>query len=162
MYDTEKALQALLYVAQQHDRADKHKVFKTLYFAEQTHMVRYGAPLLGDLFVAMPFGPVPRQTYDIVKADTFALRVEGDVIEAVAQPDLDYLSESEIECLDEAIALCATKSFRELCDLSHDAAWRGTSRNSVMSPVDIARAGGAPTAVLAYLQDVLATKYVFA
>ena len=76
-FEPGKAISALLYVSsrlierrQQNPVAtpDIHRISKVLYFADQKHLTRYGRPIVGDTFIAMENGPVPSQTYDMVKA----------------------------------------------------------------------------------------------
>ena len=55
---------------------------------------------------------------------------------------MDYLSESEVECLDNAISKCKDKSFDELTQMSHDAAWSNTQRDRMMSFADIVMEAG--------------------
>jgi len=42
---------------------------------------------------------------------------------------LDWISDSERECLDEVIRRYGSRSFQALTDLSHDEAWRQTQEN---------------------------------
>ena len=49
-------------------RADFHRIFKILYFADEKHLALYGFPIVGDEYIAKKNGPVPSITYDIVKA----------------------------------------------------------------------------------------------
>jgi hypothetical protein len=48
---------------------DFHTVLKVLFFADVNHLNNYGRPIVGDDYVALPHGPVPQTTYDILKAD---------------------------------------------------------------------------------------------
>lgn len=174
MFDKEKATQALLYIVSRYGHAGKHKVFKSMYFAEQQHMARYGAPLLGDRFIAMNYGPVPTRVYDFVQTigQNFSSNTnaevpeslfsrQGHMLQALAEPNMDYLAETEIECLDEAIAKCKDLEFGELSRISHDNAWQQAPANGPMSPIAIAAAGGADRLTLAYLNDVLANELEF-
>jgi len=80
-------------------------------------MMNYGRLITGDSYIAMNFGPVPSKIYDIFKflrGDSYFSNVTDDVssrlrmlnsetISSIVDPDLDYLSESDIECLDDSI-----------------------------------------------------------
>ena len=44
----EKAVNSLLFVVSQLKKADKHKTYKILYFADQKHLVKYGRPIMGS------------------------------------------------------------------------------------------------------------------
>ena len=104
----------------------------------------------------MPYGPVPSKIDDICKAlrgesffsdkvDQFKeyLEVRNNfLLEAKKDADLDYLSASDIECLDFAIEKCRNKSFDELVDMSHGEAWHNTNPNRTISTKDIMREYG--------------------
>ena len=65
--------------------------------------------------------------------------------------DMDYLSESDIECLDASIAKCKHKSFGALTELSHGLAWQNTQRDRVMSVKDILREVGDDEGYVEYI-----------
>src|SRR5262249_13142313 len=56
----EKALEAVVYLASKGiPDFDKYKVCKLLFLADKYHLVRYGRPITGDRYYAMPYGPAP-------------------------------------------------------------------------------------------------------
>ncbi|OJV14767.1 MAG: hypothetical protein BGO21_18925 [Dyadobacter sp. 50-39] len=161
---TEGTIHLLLYILKKlGGRSDIHKLFKILYFAEQKHLVRYGAAISQDRYHAMKNGPVPSIAYDIYKSvkeggATYARYfspIDRFSIEAIAEPDLDFLSQSEIICLEESVLENKDLSFNDLTDKSHDEAWNLTARDKEISPVAIARAGGADSHMVKYIEDQL-------
>jgi len=168
--DKDKAVQAALYVLQQVGISDYHKVFKILYFAEQLHLKSYGRPLTGDSYQAMRYGPVPSFLYDVFKAaekgtspfdeatarsGAFAVTRQGKtpIVTALTEPDLDELSESDLEVLRMSITENGALKFKELVEKSHDSAWDKAEKNEdiEMSYLDIAQAAGASTEMLSYI-----------
>ncbi len=142
----------MLYVLQKKGgRSDIHSLFKILFFADAVHLSKYGRTITGDEYIAMNYGPVPSCTYDIVKAlrgDSFFSEFVGNIaqlfyivnkntIEMKIQPDLDYLSESDIECLNDSIVKCNGLSFDALTRLSHGFAWSNTAKDNVIAVEDI-------------------------
>ena len=137
-FDREKALNTVLYIARQIEKADFHKVFKILYFAEQKHLAKYGSTIVGDVFVAMKNGPVPSKIYDILKAlrNELAFQVdtqfekklieikENHYIQPVGEVDMEVLAASEVECLNDSITENKSLSFALLSDKAHDEAWK--------------------------------------
>lgn len=135
----QKAVEYLLYLAAHVQNADMHKLLKLRYFADKLHLSRYGMLASGDRYVAMERGPVASQTYDLLKAvrdknpmllgvpgnaaAAEALDVSGYSVTALREPNLDYLSRSDIECMNEAIRLYGQMPFGKLTDASHDSAW---------------------------------------
>jgi len=146
---------------------DFHKIFKALYFADKNHLAKYGESILGDKYICMDFGPVPSTLYDRFKSlhgrkhmsdmelwkDNFQA-VPPHCIKATGLVNKDFLSESEINCLNEAIGDCKQLSFDQLVEKSHDAAWNNTAGNYPMDPNAIAQAGGANEDMLKYIELV--------
>ncbi len=168
--DKDKAVHAALYVLQRVGRADYHKVFKILYFAEKFHLKSYGRPLTGDSYQAMPYGPVPSFLYDVFKAaekgvspfgeatersGAFAVSRDGKtpIVRALMEPDKDELSESDLEALDLSIGENGGLKFDELVKKSHDSAWDKAEKNEdiEMSYLDIAEAAGTSKEMLSYI-----------
>ena len=176
LFEREKSMEAVLYIAQKiGGRKDMHKIFKTLYFADKAHLSRYGRSITGDSYIAMSYGPVPSKTDDIFKAvrgdSYFSNRAEElkgyfhfinkYVIEADKDADLDYLSDTDVECLDYAINKCKGKTFGELTEMSHDLAWNNTLRDREMSVKDILRENGENEDYVEYVASKLEVENTF-
>jgi hypothetical protein len=144
-FDVEKAIEVVLFVAQRLKQPTLHSVSKILYQADRLHVARYGRPITGDRYVAMKHGPVPSGTYDVLKTlrgdarmplpdgAEQALAVENAYSVRAKRPaQADFLSESERSCLLEAISAHGAKSFGELTEDSHDAAWDAAAENDVI------------------------------
>jgi uncharacterized phage-associated protein len=59
-FSLEKLVHAIAYFSQSGlPDLTKLKVAKLLYFADKEHLLNYGAPILGDVYWCMDFGPVP-------------------------------------------------------------------------------------------------------
>lgn len=148
--DWDAGIAALTYIAQHDRERTLHSVFKALYAAEKLHLSRYADTIVGDSFIAMEYGPVPSAMYNLAKAlggaDTVKfvdgehfvaakrfLEVSGYHVRAKCLPDLDELSDSAIECLDEAIKALAPMTYGQRVDWSHDEAWRQAPENGTMT-----------------------------
>jgi len=128
----DKAVNSLLFVVHKLIKADKHKTYKILYFADQKHLVKYGRPIMGDTYFKLEFGPVPSFVKNIVDENIHGLEEVVAVyhqyyIKALKEPDLDLLSESDIECLNEAIIENKDLDFDALTKKSHDYAYENAS-----------------------------------
>lgn len=129
----------------------KLKAAKLLFFADKTHLLRYGRPILGDRYVSMDHGPVPSAALDLMnrliapdeiedpvrdqlreklgvhkglfaKNHPFRAKVHGDAIYA-------HLSETEREVLDETIGTYGHRPVGELIELTHqEHAWKTSDR----------------------------------
>ena len=67
--------------------------------------------------------------------------------------DLSIFSESDLECLDKAIADYGEMSFPELRDISHDDAWHSADENSVIPLETIAASLQDGDAILEHLRS---------
>ena len=127
--DKSKAINSMLFVLNQlgAEKSDAHKVFKILYFADQKHLVNYGRPITGDTYVKMQYGPVPsflRNVSEGNEKEGLINKTNKHFLTTSYQYDEEDLSESEIECLNEAIAENKDISFKKLTEKSHDSAWQ--------------------------------------
>lgn len=148
--DDKKAIEVILYVTSNR-RSHMYRVLKLLYLADKIHLGRYGRFIYGDYYRAMKSGPVPSRAFDFVKfmrgdgARSMpipvhaAFEVNGRHIVPVRPADTELLSQSEIECLDEAVRQYGDLTERELYDRSKDQAWWNTPENKPISTVEIAR-----------------------
>lgn len=160
---------------------DVYHIVKTAYCAQQLHFVKYASRLYVDDITALPFGPVPSFIYDILKAargdsvpeaflskevaDQFVASIayENELFYAKERYDDDFLSVSNIECLNEAIAMVSSKGFKDIYDMTHKAEYERAYACSVkvMNDIAIAKEGGANEHVLAYLAESFATDKLF-
>ncbi|MBF2750656.1 SocA family protein [Enterobacter bugandensis] len=147
-FDSEKALEAILYVASKAPIPDIYHVGKILYYADRFHLEAFGRLITGDQYNAMKDGPVASNTYDIIKiargdgryipngCDTDSVRkafcIAGMNVVPRRQPDVDFLSESDLECIDKSIEMLGEMSFEDIKNMSHDAAWESADRNGEM------------------------------
>lgn len=168
LFDKDVTMNAVLYIIQQMGgKVDMHKIFKTLYFADQEHLSEYGRTITGDVYIAMNYGPVPSKTDDIFKA------VRGDsyfqpgefksmfhfvnrfFVVADMTPDMDYLSVSDKKCLDNSIDKCKDLSFTELTNLSHGLAWESTKKDQRMTYYDILSEKGDSEEYIDYITQTM-------
>jgi len=159
-------LHSILYVLNKFDNktVDSHKLSKILYFADQKHLTKYGKDITGDSYVAMKFGPVPSCVLDIINCakdgSTYeesielasnGIDVDGYNVKALSDFDPEWLSKSEINCIDESFEENKNLSFSQLTDKSHDMAWNVAMH--YMDKKKIAEAGGANEALLNYIDS---------
>jgi len=134
-----RAIESLLFIAQRLKDPTIHEVLKLRYFADKLHLSEYGWIASGDDYVAMQFGPVASNTYNLIKAARGeqnewihpifvelvdgVIRVAGKQIIPLREPKLEILSTADIECLTEAIKQYGNMAFDDRTKISHDAAW---------------------------------------
>ena len=170
VFNLEKSLQVILYVANNLQRKDFHKIFKVIYFADREHLSEYGRTITGDTYIAMKDGPVPSKIDDIFKAvrgDSFFASGAAEYaklfnvhdwyfIKPKVAADLDYLSQSDIEELDKSIEKYGFMSWNEIREKSHDFAWCATPDNRQIDLSNIMREAGEDEAYIEYISEHIA------
>ena len=149
-FKQEQAIEAVLYIAKRIPDPTLHSISKLLYFADKLSLEHYGRLICGDHYVAMQYGPVPSNTYELMKevragTSSAPFVVRGMAIVPKREADIDLLSESDTECLNETIARYAKSGFDKRTRDSHDEAWqkawneRGSGNSQPIPVEDIAR-----------------------
>jgi uncharacterized phage-associated protein len=154
-FDETKGVEALTYIASKWPGVTSFYASKVLFFAEKYHLNRYARPIVADTFIAMPSGPVPSTLYDFIKGNldgagdpdaiVHALEISREGysrIRARRSADLDVLSPSDTECLDEAIEFCRRYvrpgGFTALSSLTHqERAYLTAPTNGPMAYADL-------------------------
>ncbi len=142
-FNEQKAKEIILYFAQKSSMPDIYHLGKVIYFADQLHLERYGTLLCNDEYKAMKYGPVAYGTYCLVKRVQAANEVGEDISEDFEMdssyiipkraPNLDELSRSNLDALNESMAEYGSMSFHRLKNISHDAAYHSVGLNEMIS-----------------------------
>lgn len=171
-FDSKKLTELVLYILCKTGGVDFYHVFKILYFAEMKHLAKWGSGIVPDKFCALKYGPVPTHLYDAVKELgnprmmlseelAKAVQIAGEdapnVLLNKRDADLNYLSSSEIDALDQSIEEHKSLTFRQLMKKSHDSAWdeahRNINGNNIISPISMAKVLNADDAMLEYIRE---------
>lgn len=170
--DAEKAIQAVAFLVQILPSPDIHRVVHVLYFAEKAHLAKYGRTVTNDSYIAMPFGPVPSNLFDLIKSvrgdgDSHYLDKNPDIVRhaketlkvydhnlaIIGSIDFDLLSESDKECLLEARKEFGDLPFPVLSKISHDAAWKATAKNKQIALKNIVETLPDAQSILRHLRE---------
>ncbi len=150
--NTEKTLEAILYVAQKlGGKVNQYNLMKIFFEADKYHLNKYARPVTGDIYIAMAYGTVPSSIKDFTDGSELALASmgieeypflrNGHFVKMKRDPRMDFLSESDVEALDIGISQYGNLTFRQVNDKNHkEKAWIETyhSRpNQVISFEDI-------------------------
>ena len=171
-FDRNKLRELVLYILDKTGGVDFYHAFKILYFAEMKHLAKWGSSIVPDEFCALKYGPVPTRLYNAVKDlnhPHMALSEElSEVIQFAGEDapnillpkrntDMRFLSKSEIEAMDEAIAENKSLTFGQLMRKSHDDAWdeahRRVNGTNIISPLSMAKVLHADNAMLEYIEE---------
>jgi uncharacterized phage-associated protein len=136
-FDFERTLSAIVYLASKDlPELTKAKICKLLFLADKLHLVRYGRVITGDKYCAIPHGPIPSRTLDLLNAViaqnpreeqaammSAALELdrhyENPRFKAVQSFDAMKLSQSDLMALDQIIATYGNMGFGELKAITH-------------------------------------------
>ncbi len=127
--DQQKINEAILYVAQR--IKNMYNILKVLYFADKDHLEKYGRFIINDDHSVLPFGPVPSFAYDLIKewrgegeyqpiSIDQSFEVKRNLVRPSREPNMDFLSPTDIECLDRAVDTYGALPWRELQKISHE------------------------------------------
>ena len=144
-FNRQKAIETIIYLSDRISDPDIYGICKLLYFADKTHLEKYGRFIFGETYYAMKNGATPSNTYDLLKEigdkPLGDLRLEGNMVVPSRKPNLDLLSESDIECLEQVIQVWGNVPNWERKQAAHDEAWQEAwnsrgSKGSVLMPVE--------------------------
>lgn len=162
----------VLYILCKTGGVDFYHVFKILYFAEMKHLAKWGSRIVPDEFCALKYGPVPTHLYDAVKelehprmglseelakVAQFAGEDAPNVLLPKREVNINFLSKSEIDALNQSIREHESMSFGQLMKKSHDAAWEEANSNvhgsNIISPLSMAKVMNVDDAILEYIEE---------
>lgn len=166
-YEDQRIKETILYILSKTGVIDYYHLMKILYLAERQHLAKWGEKITTDDYYALPHGPVPTRIYDALKAvkdgnqsflaDVVSVEKDFPYVSPLRQPQMDFLSKSEVEALDNAIAKNIVKSFAELERMTHDEYYhRALANGRKMSIEDIARSGGASEEMVEFILEEMA------
>jgi len=144
-FNQAKAIETMLYLAPRVTDSDIYGICKLLYLADKTSLEKYGRFIFGESYYAMQEGATPSNAYDLLKeaakTPINGLKVEGNQVIPLRKPDLDSLSESDVECLDQIIAVYGNVPNWLRGQDAHDEAWQESwgkrkGKKSVQIPVE--------------------------
>lgn len=144
-----RILESVLFLIEEAERRGialtQYDIAKSVFLADTDHLNRFGRPVTFDNFVAMQYGPVPSETYDMLKADydwsgklgmvsaPWTRRSAGGKAFQYLKPkrsaNLRVLSKTDVEALGEALTLVKSLGFGGVKDHTHKhpayvAAWK--------------------------------------
>jgi|SRR5665213_526616 len=137
-FDFTSTLAAITYLASRDiPELTKYKICKMLFLADKYHLVTYGRIITGDKYCAIPHGPIPSRTLNLLSAvvnenlhDAEAATLAEAVVldrrftyprfHATCVVGSDQLSKSDILALDKVIAEYGNMGFGELKAITHE------------------------------------------
>lgn len=153
-FDRDSTITSLLYlISKARGKIDYYTLVKLMYFADKKHFHTWAHTITGDIFARMPHGSTGSNTLNLLcaaRGDTdytkgdisFAqhfFRFEpNNIVVALEDPDLDNLSEAEIDTLDTVYEQYGHLTFSKLKKLAHDKAYNKRRDSHFMTYEDLA------------------------
>ena len=126
-----KALEVILWLANRQPGIDIYHLVKSTFYGDKYHVARFGRPIIGDLYRAAWFGPLPQVVYGLLRHEPMEILALGnsgplpfcvdDAFRVYGErgANLDRLSASDVEALEHGLGEVTGKSFDELLELTH-------------------------------------------
>jgi len=154
-------INAALYVAHKlpADQCRMHKIFKILWFADLSHLKKYGRTISGDTYIAMTNGPVPSILYDEFKDNEspYFRRFDNEsgkgFLKVLADTNEDFLSDTDKEEMDASFDKYKDMDFGELSQKSHNSAWKAAGLNNSIRLNEILDEIGADEKLRQYIAE---------
>lgn len=162
-FAAQKACAAIHWMVSQHQDIDLHAALKSCYFADKSHLNEQRRPIFGATYRAMKFGPVPLEIYEMMKGEAlwkaevgveqFPWELSGYRLRRIAnsEPNMDCLSDSDMEHLARGVEMSLTMNFTERTDATHGADWQRANLG-LMQYEDMIDDGPKKEAIVSYLQ----------
>lgn len=131
-FNYKKAVQALNLLATKNGGTlNKMKAIKLIWLADRLHLRKFGRSITGDEYYALPNGPVPSGTRDVLESSDFlddtASDYASEYISAIdkynfktlSSPNLNVFSDTDVQSLESVFSKFGQLDHFALSDLSH-------------------------------------------
>lgn len=132
-FNYKKTVQALNYFASQNDNGiiNKMKAIKLIWLSDRLHLREYGRLISGDTYYALPNGPVPSATRDVLENSSFLDDLASDYAsnylriidkynyKSISDVNYKVFSLTDKEILAKVYNVYGTKDHFELSSISH-------------------------------------------
>jgi hypothetical protein len=164
-----KALEVILWLATERKGIDFYHLVKAVFFADKYHVAKFGRPIVGDIYRAAWFGPLPQVVYGLLTHNPMEMlalgnsgplpfKVQAFCVYPERESNLDRLSESDVEALRFGLGEVAGKSFDELVRQTHrDPAYLNAQSGTMDYRDFIPESDPKKRDKLAYLEEVART-----
>lgn len=112
----------MLHILEVSDIKECEFVYHSLFYADIFHLHRFCRPITGDIYVKTSFDVVPSVANDIIyehnafETKEVLYNLKSLCVIAKRKPDMRYLSETDIKCLDASIKFCKMFSIAAIAD----------------------------------------------
>jgi uncharacterized phage-associated protein len=130
VFDISKSIAATAYLCSLHGgNLTVLFLVKMLYLADRKALIKWQRPITGDRFCSLPHGPIVSRIYDLMRGRVpgedqvlwyrMFNRRQGNDISLIGEPDVDPLSQRELDVLKEAFDEIEAIPRGQLVDVLH-------------------------------------------
>jgi len=127
-FNPQKAIESIIYLAKRISEPELYDICKLLYVVDKLSLERYGRFVSGESYAALKEGATPSNTYNLLKSiddnPIEGIKMRGTRIIALREANMDYLSESDVECLNRIIDEYGNAPYWVRGAIAHDKAWK--------------------------------------
>jgi len=163
-YQSQKIKEVMLYVLSKTGDIGYFRLMKTIFCADRQNLLTWGDQVTSLDYFARKHGPVPSAIYGELlniyhgSASTYSdiVSVKGNfLVHANRLPNLDYLSETDKESLDKAIAELEGKNRTQIEEYLHESVYKRVlaTKSQHYSLEDIAESAGASEKVIENIKN---------
>lgn len=111
---------------------NKMKAIKLIWLADRLHLRKYGRLITGDIYFALPFGPVPSTTRDFLEDSPFLTEIEVSYCNefltkqdkfnygSLKDPEIKVFSQTDTDALEIVFLKYNDLDHFQLSELSHE------------------------------------------
>lgn len=132
-FNYRKSVQALNIIAVKNGgEVNKMKAIKLVWLSDRLHLRKYGRTITGDIYYALPHGPVPSTTKDVLSQNPFTLSEDEFVYideyleitgkydyKSNKEPNYKVFSKTDIEAIEDVLKIYGKYDHFTLRDISH-------------------------------------------
>jgi uncharacterized phage-associated protein len=144
--DTRKAIEAaaaLLRLAP-HRLMGRKRLLALLYLADRENLKRTGRPMIGGRLVAMDYGPIHSEIYDLIKGShseqaewSRHFQNQGYQVELAQDLDPSALSRQEVNLLNEISSERLGRDDFDIASETHGAEWERNHHEGTSAPIPL-------------------------
>ena len=154
-YQSQRIKEVMLYILSKTGDIGYFRLMKTMFCADRQNLVKWGTPITNLDYFAKKHGPVPIAIHDGLCSiyqgnsndfsDIVTVKSNFMIVHPIREANLDYLSETDIESMDRAIAELKGKNRKKIEDYLHETVYHHvfSTAEKQYSHVDIAMSAGA-------------------
>lgn len=154
-YQIQKTKELMLYILSKTGDIGYFRLMKTMFCADRQNLLRWGEQITNLEYHARVHGPVPPAVHDGLLSvyqgekgcfsDILTVKTNFMIVHPLREPNLQYLSETDLESIDKAIAELKGKNREAIEQYLHRQVYHRlrNSKDKKYSHVDIAMSAGA-------------------